>query len=76
MQRTVEQIVDVPVPQVVEEIVQVVQRLSMCQCLRFGRDRQCGEVDECNSAPSSNRGVPIPSILEEIVEVPFSTYYG
>ena len=46
-----------------------VHRLSMCQCLRFGTNRQSGEVDECNSGPSSNRDVPCPQIMKTTVEV-------
>ena len=47
----------------------------MCQYLRFGRDRQCGEVDECNSGPSGNRDVPFPQFMKEIAEAPFFTDY-
>ena len=38
----------------------------MRQCLRYGRDRRGGECDECSSGPSSDRGVPIPQIMERV----------
>ena len=40
----------------------------MCQCPGFGRDRRAGEVDESNNGLSSNRGVPVPQIMEERVQ--------
>ena len=74
-----EQIVHVPEPQVVKEIVQAYfHRLSMRQCLRFGRDRRGGECDECSSGSSSDCVVAAnrvaecrhhrTQVLEEIVE--------
>ena len=73
--------IDVPVPQVMEEGVQVVQttlgahlgalcrRLSTCQHLRYGRNRQCGEVAECNNGPSSSRGCANSTVVERILYV-------
>ena len=34
----------------------------------FGGERQCGELDECNSGSSRDRGVPIPQIMQERVQ--------
>ena len=77
-----DQIIEVPVPPVVEDIVQDVrithqERFSEriftdCPCASASdfeeMDNVVRYVDECNSEPSSNRGRAFPQIVKTFVE--------